>query len=119
LPTAIARSAYVLFTLLPNPASKPLAFAELHPYNPLTGIMLCRALLIDSPEIPVQRKIVEKKIVEIKIVDIKIVEKWFHLSSFIALSYTMHAYIVQVFMVQARRQSFGQSGVVDSSSPRI
>jgi hypothetical protein len=59
----------LLFKLGHCSASKSLAFAELHPYNPLTGIMLRRALLFDSPEMPVHGKDRTKKITEIKIAE--------------------------------------------------
>jgi hypothetical protein len=98
--------------------SKPLAFVELHPYNPLTGIMIGRALLIDSPQIPVHRRVHRKDLKK------KIVEadrrKMIHLSRYIASSYRMHADRVQAFTVQARRRSLLPIGLdVDSSSPRI
>jgi hypothetical protein len=101
-------------------ASKPLAFAELHPYNPLTGIMLRRALLIASPEMPVHRKDRSEKIVENKDRRKKDYRKM--ASSFKLHCLELHSACLSSasFMVQARRQWLRPIGLaVNFSSPKI
>jgi hypothetical protein len=98
-------------------ASKSLAFAEVHPYNPLTGTMLRRALLFDSPEMPVHEKGRKKRSQKQRSQNNrKMVSSFKHTAS----NYTMHVCVVQAVMVQARRQSLRPIGLaVDFSSPKI